>query len=92
MKKYRTSYGEIEEIDVLRETEKCVIIQTGDGIFYKNGERRDMKRTEHSYNYFDTWQEARQFLIDRENTVIADLEKQIAAHRATLQKIEAMKQ
>ena len=84
MKKYRTWYDDrIEEVEIVKETAQYVTEADG---------QRWTKRNQDFRNYFDTWAEARQFLIDRENAAIADHERQIAQHRATLQKIEATKQ
>jgi len=58
MKKFRTWYNsEIDEVEVIRETAKYVILAS-DG-------RRWAKRTEDYYNFFDTWQEAKTFLIEQ---------------------------
>lgn len=81
MKKYRTWLGEIEEIDVIRETDKFV---------YKNSERRDAKRSDR-INYFDTWTEARDFLIDREKAAIDRARDEIDQHMEKLAKIMEMK-
>ena len=92
MKKYRTWYDtRIDEVEVIRETAKYVILAT-DNRFYSGGERRDAKRSDIGYNYFDTWQEARQFLIDREKIAIINLLAGAKQHRVTLQKIEEMSQ
>lgn len=84
MKKYRTWYDtKIEEIEVKRETEKFVTEADG---------QRWAKRNADFRNYFDTWQEAHQFLIDREQANIAGLEKRIAHHKETLSKLQEMSQ
>ncbi|MCK9568927.1 hypothetical protein M0R72_08300 [Candidatus Pacearchaeota archaeon] len=82
MKKFRTFYNEkIEEIETLKETEKSVT--------YLNGDRHP-RMTNDFYCHFDTWQEAKDFLIDRENTAIAKLLNEVKQHQDTLEKIEAM--
>lgn len=82
MKKYRTWYDvRIEEIDVAKETAKFVTYQDG---------QRWAKRSEDRYNknHFDTWQEAREYLIGHEKAAIYDLELKIAGHVAMLKTIE----
>jgi hypothetical protein len=79
MIKFRTWYDtRIEEIEVVRETAKFVTEVDG---------QRWTKRSD-SRNYFDTGQEAKDFLIDREKEAIGNLERQIAQHVANLAKIE----
>lgn len=64
---HRTFYNEkIEEIDILKETEKSV--------FYQNGDRHP-KMTNDFYCHFDTFQEAHQFLIDREQQLLLDVDR-----------------
>ena len=83
MKKYRTWYNqEIEEVEVIRETEKYVIMNAG-----QRGERRDAKRSG-SMNYFDTWQEANEFLINNKEHEIAVLLRDVAHLREVLQDLK----
>lgn len=89
MKKFRTWYDtRIEEVEVTRETEQSVFLPAGTR-FHKNGERREAKRSDHM-NYFDTWDEARDFLIDREKDAIRGHQNDITRHQETLRKIEEM--
>lgn len=91
MKKFRTWHDtRIDEIEVVRETAKYVVL-AADTRFCPGGERRDAKRSDIGYNYFDTWQEARQFLIDREEIAIIKLLAEVKQHQETLEKIEAMR-
>jgi hypothetical protein len=84
MKKFRTWHdARIDEVEVVRETAKFVAELDG---------QRWAKRNADFRNYFDTWAEARQFLIDREIAEIADLERQLVQHQEALQKIEEMSQ
>ena len=83
MKKFRTWYDQIEEIEVIRETTKYVMLPP-----YGH---RDAKRSDNR-NYFDTWEEARQFLIDREKTAIVDLLAKVKRHQETLSKLQEMSQ
>ena len=87
MKKYRTWYDiKIEEIEVIRETAKYVIMAAG-----LRGERRDAKRSDHM-NYFDTWEEARQFLAETARKRITELEEKLVATKKELDAIEAMQE
>lgn len=81
-KMFRTWYDAgIEEVEVLRETAAYVTLADN---------QRWKKRTEDSWNYFDAWSEARQFLINREKNAIRELANKIDTHQATLQKIMEM--
>jgi hypothetical protein len=83
MKKFRTWYDtRIEEVEVIRETAKFVIIKEKNMYNEDTFERRDTKRTDIGYNYFDAWQEARQFLIDREEIAIIKLLNEVKQHAA----------
>lgn len=87
MIKFRTRYdARIEEIEVIRETAQSVYFAS-DWACYSNG-RREAKRTANGYNYFDTWAEAKAFLVYREQSAIRNLKQQIADHEETLRKIE----
>ena len=89
MKKFRTWYDtRIEEVKVVSETAKFVTIQESTWAPRKSLKHPDRAGDTH---YHDTWQEARQFLIDRELAAIATLERQLVQHQETLQKIEAMR-
>lgn len=90
MKKYHTWYdARIEEVEVVKETANYVtVVETWMG---KQQEHRDAKRSDHGHNYFDTWAEAKAFLIDREKSTIVDLLQQIAKHEGMLREIEEMR-
>lgn len=84
--KYRAwlAMAEIKPVEILRETEKMVVISSPDCVFYKNGERRELKRTD-DWAYFGTWQEAHAFLVqDAESKInrckerLCDAEKKYA--------------
>lgn len=56
MIKYRTRRDKIEAVEVIRVTDANVFLQT-------NGkERREAKRSSYQ-NWFDTWEEAKSFLV-----------------------------
>jgi len=84
MKKFRTWYDtKIEEVEVIKDTGKTVT--------YANGDRHPVT-TKDYYRHFSTWQEAKDFLIDRENTAIKALCDEIDKHETTLAKIMEMHQ
>ena len=89
MKKYRTWYNEeIKEVESLSETAKFALIKE-DLWVSKSLEHPDNPEGRH---YHDSWQDAKNFLIYREQQAIAKLEDEIRKRKATLQKIEEMKQ
>lgn len=91
MKKFRTWYDQIEEVEVIRETARQVVLPA-DAEYYPNGECHDAKRSENGYNYFDTWQEAKSFLVDRTRFEIFDLATEIGKRQLVLQKLQEMSQ
>ena len=79
MKKFRTWHDDrIDAVEVIHETAKFVM-------------ELDGRRCEDSRNYFNTWEDAHEFLLGREKAAIYDLEQQIAKHAKMLRKIEEMK-
>lgn len=93
MIKYRAwpAILEIKPVEILRETDKMVVIASPDCIFYKNGERRELKETE-NYAYFDTFREAKDFLIDQEEDAIVGHLNDVKRHQEKLKKIEEMQE
>lgn len=90
MKKFRTWYDtKIEEVEAIRETAKFVTIQEGTWSPRKSLKHPDQADDMH---YHDSWQEAKDFLIDRKKTAICKLRGEIKTHQVTLQKIEEMTQ
>lgn len=81
MKKFRIWDNKIEEIEIIKETAQYVTETDG---------RRWAKRNPDFRNYFDSWEEAHQFLMDREGKAIRDLERRIHVHEKNLEEIEAM--
>ena len=93
MIKFRTWYdARIDEVEVLRETAKYVIIQEKRTYSEDTFERRDAKRSENGMCYHDTWTAAKNFLIDREKTAIICLLAKVKEHEETLRKIKEMSQ
>jgi len=56
MQKYRAQFDQIEIVDVVRETPKYVVFKSPSGGEYKDSKSSDWR------GYFDTWEDARQFL------------------------------
>jgi len=84
MIKYRTRYERIEAIEVLRETEKQVVLSG-------KMERRENKRSDWS-NWHDTFDDARNFLIDLSEKEIKTLQSRIDGENLRLSRIKAMTQ
>jgi hypothetical protein len=89
MKKFRTWYDDrIEEVEAVSETAKMVTIQET-----PTWERRTLKHPDGAgyAHYHTTWQEAKDFLINREKTAISNLAREIKTRSDALKKIEEMK-
>ena len=88
MKKYlaNSTLGEIKPVEALRETESSVFIATEWAP--ERGERRD--KISETRGYFDTWIEARRFLIEIEEQKIATLTRELARRQENVRKIEEM--
>ena len=96
MKKYRNGgYGRnpIEEIEIERETATSVWIKVSNG-----KDRRNSKKTEW-HNYFDTWEEAKDFLlknaerkVERFNVLLSKAEKELASIKALERTSEGVKE
>lgn len=77
-----TSYwNDIRTVEVERETEKCVWVKG----------RRQHRRSRYD-NYFDTYDQARQFLIDEAQTRLAQAEQKVAQRRALLETVQALEE
>lgn len=76
MKKYKAGHycrEKIEEVEVIRETAACVYVHGWAG-----RESRFAKRSDFG-NYFDTWEEAHQYLIDK-------AQKEVDGYRINLER------
>ena len=75
MIKYRTGGSSpIKPIEVLRETDKFIVIMVRD--WKGERERRESKRGGY-HSYFNTWKEARDFLIEDANQYVKAKERQL---------------
>jgi protein subunit release factor A len=84
MKYYKTgSYGAlIKELDIIKETEKCVYIKNE----YSEKEERYNKIGTYS-NYFKTYLEAKEFLENKKKLEIKSLECQLKSKKIELEEI-----
>lgn len=81
MKKYRvTSYGEITEREVVKETKSSVTYEYPDLFSDRTSERREMKSCD-GHCWFDSWQECKDWLI-------ANAEADYQAARRALQRAQ----
>ena len=84
MIKYTTSFSiNIQEQEIVRETEHMIVY------VFRGKERREKKRSEHK-NYFDTWQEAKDFLHRKYTNKKARAEINLATANDELEKVKAL--
>jgi uncharacterized protein involved in exopolysaccharide biosynthesis len=86
MIKYRTSFNEIEALEVSRETKTQVVRVIGSHAT----ERREAKRSEY-YSWHDTWEDAHAFLIERAEAEVQALRGQLEQAKGRLGNIKGMK-
>lgn len=86
MIKYLTGWGQIEKVDVLRETDKSVWV---DG-WNRHGVRKAKRGV--NYNYWNTWQEAHSYLMQKKQEQIDSLRNQLAHEEKGLARIVEMKE
>lgn len=87
MKKFRVSkncYGSnpIQEIEIQKETEKMVVLMNG---------RRELKESSYE-QYFDSWDEAKQYLIRRAETRLTAARSNLQSAQDELGNIKGLKQ
>ena len=88
MKKYKvTKWGgaKIEEVEVIRETEKCVFFNG-----YR-GEHRAMKVTGYD-NWFDTWGEAHAYLMEKAERLARQARVELDRANGLLGNVKGMRQ
>lgn len=86
MIKYRTVLGKIESVEVLRETEKMVVI----ACIGKRKETREAKRSEWT-NWHDTWVDAHEFLLAAAQQKVVRIRMQLERAKDELGNIKGMK-
>lgn len=84
--KYFAWLGKIEKREIIKESEKTVTLKSG--VF---GERREAKRSE-GRGYFDTWHEAKNFLIAKNTKELLRLYNQVDSLETKIKKIEEMQE
>jgi hypothetical protein len=92
MKKYMTGGFEspIEEVEVVKETKKSVWVKR-EG-WAKGTESIDRCHKRASWhNYFDTWEEAHAFLMDKAQREVDSLRRQLELAKGKLGNIKGMK-
>jgi hypothetical protein len=82
MKKYRTQFDEIKEIEVLRETEKQVVLMNG---------LRESKTTEWQ-SWHDSFEDAKKHLIDAAQKDIDSISVRLYYAKERLEKINNLKE
>lgn len=89
MKKYKIEKysDEIKTVQILRETEKSVFFNR----FSNSSEFRELKRTEW-HCYFDSFEEAKKYLLDRFKNKITSLKKQLNKAEMSFEKIINLKE
>ena len=90
MIKYQTkwhgsSMAQIEAIEVLRETEKQVVLLLGNG-----KESRENKKSDWQ-NWFDTWKQAHEFLVSEAVKEVRELRLKLQQANGHLGSIKGMK-
>ena len=90
MKKYlaNSAFKDIREVEIVRETDSSVYFLCG-AAWATGGARREAKISE-GRRYFDTWEEARRFLLEIEEGKIAALTRELARRQENVRKIEEM--
>lgn len=88
MKKYfaYSHFIEIKVVEIVKETAKTVTVSAG--MF---GERKENKIAG-DRGYFDTWQEAKDFIVAYWNRQVSDIEAKATRAREDRRKAEAMQE
>jgi hypothetical protein len=90
MIKYRTIWGEIKPREITRETEKKVFFL---GKKYGGEEEEQCEAKESQYqNYFDTWQQAHDFVVRQQEAKVKSLRAQLERENRRLGQIRGMKE
>ena len=88
MIKYRTIRTKIEAVEIIRETPKQVVLKPSYPSFISR-ERREAKRSDYQ-NWFDTWEEAKSFLVDEAKKKVALEERNLKIAKARLNEVSAL--
>jgi len=89
--KYKTNYSkdEIIKVDVIRETEKCVFLESS-SLSGRIAEQRESKVSSYT-RYHDTWGDAHSYLLGCANSLVSSKESQFKAAKDKLAKVESLK-
>jgi hypothetical protein len=85
MIKYVTNLGlEINEVEITRETKSMVVYTNF------NGEERKAKKRSEFMNYFDTYQDAKDYLVDRFTKIKKETEAKLVQHNKYLELVKQL--
>ena len=88
MKMFKTCNDRIEEVEVTRVTEKSVFLSSR---FHKNVERRQ-ERLNGYESFFETWEEARSYLVKKKKREIENHETTLRTLNNELDKLLNMEE
>ena len=83
---YRTRWGKIEPVEVIRATKKFVVVQAAIG----SRERKEAKESDWS-SYFETWEGAHGYLMEKARRKVESLRLQLQQANGELGNIKGMK-
>lgn len=91
MIKYRTRWHDsamaiIETVEVLRETERQVFLPSS----RPGGKERKENKESGWQNYFDTWEQAHDFLVEEATKTVDWAARQLEQHTASLENLNGM--
>jgi hypothetical protein len=88
MKKYKTdTYSiDIKSIEIEKETEKTIFIRR------ENGSLAGERKKSFYYKYFDSFAEAREYLINQRIEFVKSYKDRIAKYESEIEKLKAMKE
>ena len=89
MIKYRVCYGQIKAMEVLRETKSSVFLPSQSWVNGTRVERREAKSSSVSA-WFDSWEEAKQYTVDRAKREIESAEWSLARKKKELERVMAL--
>ena len=84
IKKYKTYRGKIEEWEILRETAKQVVVVNGLGEEVRESKNCDW------HSYHDTFEEAKQHLVDKAQDEVDSAERMLKLNIKWLEKMKSL--
>ena len=88
MIKYRTTGTKIEAIEIIRDTPKQVVLKQQYPSLISR-ERREAKRSDF-INWFDTWEEAKEFLVVKAQNEVELAERILETAKERLTKVSSL--